>query len=65
MKLSSLLNPKLIKCGLADILIDLMHRGWISGYVMNGAATIHDFEIAIEEGATIVRVGSALFAEEP
>ena len=36
-----------IKCGLADILIDLMHRGWITGYVMNGAATIHDFEIAI------------------
>ena len=36
-----------IKCGLADILLDLMHRGWITGYVMNGAATIHDFEIAI------------------
>ncbi len=36
-----------IKCGLGDILLDLMHRGWITGYVMNGAATIHDFEIAI------------------
>jgi hypothetical protein len=36
-----------IKCGLADVLLDLMHRGWITGYVMNGAATIHDFEIAI------------------
>lgn len=36
-----------VKCGLADILLDLMRRGWITGFVMNGAATIHDFEIAI------------------
>jgi hypothetical protein len=36
-----------VKCGLGDILIDLMQRGWITGFVMNGAASIHDFEIAI------------------
>lgn len=36
-----------IKCGLADVLLDLMNRGWVTGFVMNGAATIHDFEIAI------------------
>jgi len=36
-----------VKCGLADILLDLMRRGWVSGFVMNGAASIHDFEIAI------------------
>jgi hypothetical protein len=36
-----------IKCGLADILLDLMRRGWVTGFVMNGAASIHDFEIAI------------------
>lgn len=36
-----------IKCGLADVLIDLMRRGWVSAFVMNGAASIHDFEIAI------------------
>src|SRR5215472_2398533 len=36
-----------IKCGLADVLLDLMRRGWITGFVMNGAASIHDFEIAI------------------
>lgn len=36
-----------IKCGLAPVLIDLMQRGWVTGLVMNGAASIHDFEIAI------------------
>jgi deoxyhypusine synthase len=36
-----------IKCGLADILLDLRDRGWITAFVMNGAASIHDFEIAI------------------
>jgi hypothetical protein len=36
-----------IKCGLGDILLDLMRRGWVTGFVMNGAASIHDFEIAI------------------
>lgn len=36
-----------IKCGLGDILLDLMRRGWITAFVMNGAASIHDFEIAI------------------
>src|SRR5258706_9084217 len=36
-----------VKCGLANILLDLMRRGWVTGFVMNGAASIHDFEIAI------------------
>jgi hypothetical protein len=36
-----------VKCGLADILLDLMRRGWVTAFVMNGAASIHDFEIAI------------------
>ena len=36
-----------IKCGLGDVLLDLMRRGWVTGWVMNGAASIHDFEIAI------------------
>jgi hypothetical protein len=36
-----------VKCGLGDVLLDLMRRGWVSGFVMNGAASIHDFEIAI------------------
>lgn len=36
-----------IKCGLAPVLADLMERGFATGFVMNGAASIHDFEIAI------------------
>ena len=36
-----------IKCGLGDVLLDLMGRGWVSAFVTNGAASIHDFEIAI------------------
>jgi hypothetical protein len=35
-----------IKCGLAPILIDLMRRKYITFLATNGAALIHDFEIA-------------------
>ena len=41
------LGGHVIKCGLAPILIDLMHRGYATAFAMNGAAAIHDFEIAI------------------
>jgi hypothetical protein len=36
-----------IKVGLGRVLIDLMRRGFISGIAMNGAALVHDFEIAL------------------
>ena len=36
-----------IKVGLAPVLIELMNRGFVSGIAMNGAALIHDFEIAM------------------
>jgi hypothetical protein len=36
-----------IKVGLGPILVDLMQRGFISAVAMNGAALIHDFEIAL------------------
>jgi hypothetical protein len=36
-----------IKVGLGPILIDLMKRGFVAGIAMNGAAMIHDFEIAL------------------
>jgi len=40
-----------IKCGLAPVLTELIDMGYVTGFVMNGAATIHDFEIGIA-GAT-------------
>ena len=36
-----------IKVGLGPLLIDLMRRGFVSGMAMNGAALVHDFEIAL------------------
>lgn len=36
-----------IKCGLAPVLIDLMHCGFATAFAMNGSASIHDFEIAL------------------
>src|SRR5260370_37032911 len=36
-----------IKVGLGPVLIDQMKRGFVSGIAMNGAALIHDFEIAL------------------
>jgi hypothetical protein len=40
------LGGHVIKVGLGPVLIDLMKRGFVSGIAMNGAALIHDFEIA-------------------
>ncbi len=36
-----------VKCGLAPVLIDLMHRGYATAFAMNGSAAIHDYEIAL------------------
>jgi len=41
------LGGHVIKCGLAPVLIDLMHRGYATAFALNGAAAIHDFEIAL------------------
>ena len=41
------LGGHVIKCGLAPVLIDLMRRGYATAFALNGAAAIHDFEIAI------------------
>ncbi len=38
----------IIKRGLAPLVIDLMNRGVITHLASNGAATIHDFEIAFQ-----------------
>jgi len=37
----------LIKVGLGPVLVDLVRRGFVSGMAMNGAALIHDFEVAL------------------
>lgn len=50
-----------IKVGLGPVLIDLMRRGFISGMAMNGAALVHDFEIALA-GNTSEDVESGLGA---
>ncbi len=48
-----------IKTGVSPVLIDLMHRGYVSALAMNGAGLIHDFEIALA-GATSEDVDEAL-----
>jgi hypothetical protein len=41
------LGGHVIKCGLAPVLLDLMRDGYITAFALNGAAAIHDFEIAL------------------
>jgi hypothetical protein len=53
------LGGHVIKCGLAPVLIDLMRRGYATVFAMNGAAAIHDFEIALA-GQTSEDVEAAL-----
>ena len=63
------LGGHVIKCGLAPVLLDLMARGWATGFAMNGAAAIHDFEIALaghtsEEVEAVLPDGGFGAAEE-
>jgi hypothetical protein len=46
------LGAHVIKTGLAPVLIDLMERGFVSAIATNGAAVIHDFEIALSGGTS-------------
>ncbi len=48
-----------VKCGLAPVLIDLMDRELLTALAMNGAAAIHDLEIALS-GATSEEVDDVL-----
>ena len=50
------LGAHVIKTGLAPVLIDLMERGFISAIATNGAAVIHDFEIALAGGCMTNRI---------
>lgn len=53
------LGAHVIKTGLAPVIIDLMERGFVSAIATNGAAVIHDFEIALA-GATSEDVDETL-----
>jgi hypothetical protein len=46
------LGGHVIKVGLGPLLSDLMRRGFVSGIAMNGAALVHDFEIALSGGTS-------------
>jgi Deoxyhypusine synthase len=53
------LGAHVIKTGLGPVLIDLMEQGFVSAIATNGAAIIHDFEIALV-GATSEDVDESL-----
>jgi hypothetical protein len=53
------IGAHVIKTGLGPVLVDLMERGFVSAIATNGAAVIHDFEIALV-GATSEDVDEAL-----
>jgi hypothetical protein len=53
------IGAHVIKTGLAPVLIDLMERQFVSALATNGAAVIHDFEIALS-GATSEDVDESL-----
>lgn len=55
------LGAHVVKTGLAPVLIDLMERGFVSAIATNGAAVIHDFEVALA-GATSEDVDQTLGA---
>jgi hypothetical protein len=42
-----MIGGHVIKCGVAPLLVDLMGRGLITAVAMNGAAAVHDFELAM------------------
>lgn len=53
------IGAHVIKTGLGPVLIDLMERGFVSAIATNGAAVIHDFEVALA-GATSEDVDESL-----
>lgn len=53
------LGAHVVKTGLGPVMIDLMERGFVSAIATNGAAVIHDFEVALG-GATSEDVDESL-----
>lgn len=63
------IGAHVIKCGLSRVIIQLMEKGVFTGLSMNGAGSIHDFEIALvgetsEEVEVAIKDGSLGMAEE-
>jgi hypothetical protein len=63
------LGAHVIKCGLSPIIISLMEKGIVTAVALNGAGSIHDFEIAMigatsEDVATSIEDGTFGMAEE-
>ena len=54
------LGGHVVKVGLGPLLVDLLKRGFAQGFVLNGAAAIHDAEVALV-GSTSEDVGGGLF----
>ena len=46
------LGGHVIKTGCGPLLIDLMRRGIITAFAMNGSCLVHDFEIAVNGGTS-------------
>ena len=42
-----MMGGHVVKCGVSPVIISMMEKGIITGIAMNGAASIHDFEIAL------------------
>lgn len=64
-----MIGAHVIKCGLSLYLIELMKKGYITTLAMNGAASIHDLEIALfgetsEDVSKNLERGIFGFAEE-
>jgi hypothetical protein len=46
------LGGHVVKTGLAPVLVDLMRRGYLTAFALNGSCLVHDFEIAVNGGTS-------------
>lgn len=53
------MGAHVLKCGLSPIVIDLVRRGIVTGFAVNGAVAVHDWELAAT-GSTSEDVAEAL-----
>lgn len=63
------LGAHVIKCGLSPVIISLMEKGIVTAVALNGAGSIHDFEVALiggtsEDVTSAIEDGTFGMAEE-